>query len=243
MSNDQSNRTVLLIGILLSLLALKRSNGLYYIVPVAFYYYFQKNLNFLKKILFLIVGFSLLPLFVSFHNFKTYGKFFFIPLETKAVLHAYMIPNILTENEIKLEQEHVLEMIKNKDLSINLNEFSKVKYSRYAFRFCENRGKIQTQDFLEICDYLDKRSKKIILSKPIQSMIFISKKSLSFVLLNPFHIYSDHKYLSGEKYYNSNLHQKLIPYRIFYTLIIYIICFIGLIELYKRKEKNYFYMF
>ena len=64
----------------------------------------------------------------------------------------------------------------------------------------------------------------------------MTKKTLSFVLLNPFHIYSDHKFLSGEKYYESDLRKKFVPYRIIYSLLIYSICFIGLIELYKRKE-------
>ena len=135
---------------------------------------FKKTLIF-KKILFLIVGLVYYLYLLAFIILK-HMENSFIPLETKAVLHAYMLPNILTENEIKLEQEHVLEMIKNKDLSINLMNFQKLNIQDTAFRFCENRGKIQTQDFLEICDYLDKRSKKIILSKPIQSMIFISKK-------------------------------------------------------------------
>jgi len=55
-------------------------------------------------------------------------------------------------------------------------------------------------------------------------------------LLNPFNIYSDHNFRKGEVYYHSKTRQKLIPYRIGYTLIIYLICLIGLFSIYKKKQ-------
>ena len=58
------------------------------------------------------------------------------------------------------------------------------------------------------------------------------------MLLNPFHIYSDHKFFSGQEYYKSESHQNLILYRIIYSLVIYLICLIGLITLLKSKNKN-----
>ena len=70
------------------------------------------------------------------------------------------------------------------------------------------------------------------------SLKFLIDRSLSFSLLNPFHIYSDHKFLSGKFYYKSDLHKKLLPYRVVYSFFIYIICLFGLINLIKMKDKN-----
>ena len=67
---------------------------------------------------------------------------------------------------------------------------------------------------------------------------YVAKKSLSYSLLNPFHIFSDHKFISGEEYYKSDLHKKLIPYRLAYSLIIYLVCFFGLIELIKKRKNT-----
>mgnify|MGYP001383295793 CR=1 FL=1 len=50
----------------------------------------------------------------------------------------------------------------------------------------------------------------------------VLKKSIHVTLLNPFHIYSDHNFISGETYYITETHDKLVPVRIIYTLIIYI---------------------
>ena len=74
---------------------------------------------------------------------------------------------------------------------------------------------------------------EILLKYPLTSFEVISKRSLHSLLLNPFHIYSDHNFISGEKYYLSNQHQKLIPLRIIYTLFIYIISLFGIYILFR----------
>ena len=234
-SNYNSNTNFLFVGIFLSLLSLQRSNGLYYFIPIFLYFILTKNFS-LKKSIILFFGLIALPLVVGYHNYKSSGKFFIIPLETKSVLHAYVIPNILNDSELKMEKEKFFETFKNKDLLIKTHDLSKFNYSRYSFIFCENIN--NNLDNHKICDYFDKRSKKIILSNPIKFLKYVSKKSLSYSLLNPFHIFSDHKFLSGEEYYKSDLHKKLIPYRVIYSLIIYLVCFFGIFELVKKREKN-----
>ena len=80
--------------------------------------------------------------------------------------------------------------------------------------------------------------KKIVLSNPIKTVKFIARQSASFIILNPFHIYSDNKFYSGSFYYHSETHKKLLPYRIIYSFIVYLICIIGLISLIKLRNKN-----
>jgi hypothetical protein len=61
---------------------------------------------------------------------------------------------------------------------------------------------------------------------------------MHFILLNPFHIYSDNQFISGKVYYGSELHQKLLPYRMIYSFIIYSICLLGLFKIIKLKDKK-----
>ena len=70
----------------------------------------------------------------------------------------------------------------------------------------------------------------------LEAFKLILKKSIHVTLLNPFHIYSDHNFISGEKYYTTETHDKLVPVRIIYTLIIYIISLVGFYNLLKNKE-------
>ena len=58
------------------------------------------------------------------------------------------------------------------------------------------------------------------------------------MVLNPFHIYSDHRFASGEIYYKSTTHKKFIPYRIVYTLLIFFIIFVGFLKLLKKDNKE-----
>ena len=50
---------------------------------------------------------------------------------------------------------------------------------------------------------------------PLEFITKIIKHGIHIILLNPFHIYSDHNFKSGEIYYFSDKHDELVKYRIF----------------------------
>lgn len=176
--------------------------------------------------------------FVSYHNFKKSGKFFIVPTETKSVLSAYVVPRILDKNKMESEKVKFFNFLEINNIKFD-TKLNAVPYHRYAFVYCSNDDKKNTTlANFKICDYFDKRSKEIVIENPFKTLKYVAKKSLSFALLNPFHIYSDHKFQSGEKYYKSDLHQSLLPYRIIYTLLIYFICLIGLIKMIKTRENK-----
>jgi len=238
LNNKNSNLRLFLIGILLSFLALQRTNGFYYLLPVLIYFYFSKESHFLKKISFILIGFMILINFVSYHNFKKSGKFFIVPTETKSVLSAYVVPRILDKNKMENEKVKFFNFLEINNIKFD-NNLKALPYHRYAFVYCSNDDKKNTTLVnFKICDYFDKRSKEIVIENPFKTLKYVVNKSLSFALLNPFHIYSDHKFQSGEKYYKSDLHQSLLPYRIVYTLLIYFICLIGLIKMIKTRENK-----
>ena len=239
LGNNSSYLRFFLLGIILSLLALQRTNGFYYIIPIIIYFYIVKDINFLKKILALLTGFSLIILTVGYENYIKSGKFFIIPIETKSVLHAYVVPNILSNEELKKEEIRFFEKAKSEKIIFDKKKLENIHYSRYSFIFCENfDDKKENLNYLKICKYFDERAKSIILENPIKSFKYVFNQSLSFSLLNPFHIYSDNRFLSGSEYYNSKLHKKILPYRVIYTILIYLIFIVGIFELYRNKENK-----
>ena len=117
--------------------------------------------------------------------------------------------------------ENIL-LIENQNKSMDIYEFRK--------RVANEKDKVKLDNFLA------ERSIDYLFDNVYDFSKFILKKSLHTILLNPFHIYSDHHFNSGEYYYTSETHKKLLPARIIYSILIYILCIIGLIELYKQKK-------
>ena len=78
----------------------------------------------------MLLGFILVINFVGFHNYKKTGKYFIIPTETKSVLHAYIVPNILNQKELDIEKNKFLKFAKEKEILIDnktLEKFSNLK--------------------------------------------------------------------------------------------------------------------
>ena len=98
-----------------------------------------------------------------------------------------------------------------------LNEMNKIS----THEFCEQNYLKTEKDKVEYCNYLKSRTFKHMLEKPFITLKHVFYNSIHFPLLNPFHIYSDHRFPGGEIYYKSPTHQKLIPYRIIYSMFIH----------------------
>jgi hypothetical protein len=245
LNNTQKNIRYFFIGFVLSLLAIQRSNGFFYIVPILLYFYITIGFKFNKKLPLLLIGYSILLIFVGYHNYIRSNKFYIIPNEMKAVIHAYVIPNIISKESLEVEKSKTINFIKEQKLEINKDSsfkkyIEREDYSRYSFIFCENEEKKENIEYLKVCNYLEKRSYELIFSNFISTTKYITNQSIHFILLNPFHIYSDNQFISGKVYYGSQLHQKLLPYRVAYSFIIYSICLVGLFKIIKLQEKKIF---
>ena len=82
---------------------------------------------------------------------------------------------------------------------------------------------VNEKDLFNFDQYLVKRTYKFISTYPLTTMKLILNKSLHIILLNPFHIFSDHNFVSSEVYYHTDTHDKLVPIRIVYSIFIYFI--------------------
>ena len=86
---------------------------------------------------------------------------------------------------------------------------------------------VKEKDIIKYDDFYVSRTIKLFQEYPIITFKLIIKNSIHSILLNPFHIYSDHNFPSGENYYLSSAHKKLIPFRIAYSIFIYAISLMG----------------
>ncbi len=87
---------------------------------------------------------------------------------------------------------------------------------------------------------MNKRQYKIIFENPLIATKLAIIRVMHFVVLDPTHNYYYNEHRGQNKkpvFIKSKTHKNWIPFRIIYTLLIYFVCFFGLI--YFFKQKNY----
>tara|TARA_A100000164_G_scaffold380717_1_gene429249 strand:- start:1074 stop:2504 length:1431 start_codon:yes stop_codon:yes gene_type:complete len=241
--NDKVNlNNFFILGIFLSLLSLQKQVAYFYIGPILIYYILfierKKYFNFLS----LFIGFFIIQIFVGYNNYLRSGKFYLLTADTKTAVYHNIVEQIVVKSKNISPKEFKISEGKIafkwlKDNKIDFNEDSvDVNTSRYPFadyRF----SIVHEKDKIKYDEFFANRSILLLKENSWEATKLILKKSIHVALLNPFHIYSDHNFISGEIYYTTETHDKLVPVRIVYTLIIYIISIIGFYNL--LRNKNY----
>ena len=240
----------LFIGILIGVLFLQRTSGLYYLFPVIIYIFFIFRKKFFKPVFFIIFGFSLMIGLLGLHNLKRAGVFYFIPTEAKYVMHYYFASNILakkmntsTSKVRKIEAFKGIDWLKtNNNIYIN-EEMLKARNINYSVLTVASLID-EEKDRIKFYNYISKRSRDILLDSPYLTINSIISNVAHFIIINPSFIFYDYDYekiKNKATFFKSDTHKNLIPYRIAYSLIIYIICFFGLIYCVKKNDyKNLF---
>jgi len=229
-----------LIGLLIGILSLQKQLAIFYIIPLTIYYLiFIKN----KKIFFTILvltGYFLVQIFLGLNNLSRSGKFYLMTSDTKLDLHRDLVTKVInkklsisTKEFTEIEGSASKKWIEQQNIEYNKNS----KYLLMNKGFMEYRSSILNESDRVLFDnFIRERTFNYFKKYPLDFIKFIAKSSIHTILLNPFHIYSDHNFRSGEYYYFTETHDKLVPIRIIYTLIIYLICIIGFINLLIKKE-------
>ncbi len=236
--NKTSSLGFFWIGVFLSLLSLQRSPAIFYIIPIIVYFLTTVRKENYAKILFILVGYTLITSFTGYHNYVRSGLFYIVPNEARANLYLYFVPNIISKEEIENEKKLSLSWIKKNKIKVDYERMNESDKKHIPNSLCERDWIKIEKDVVKLCNYIRSRTKKIMFDHPILTLKHILYKSFHTPLLNPFHIYSDNRYVSGESYYGTPTHEKLIPYRIFYSSIIYFISLLGLFKLFKEKNKK-----
>lgn len=235
----------IIIGLLLGILFIQRSTGIFYFFIIIIYYFFTLRKDKYLKILLLILFYLVICIGLGLHNYKRVGLFYVMPTEGKYGLYKYLSKDVLIqaqnssmEEVNKAEVEKSFLWIKENQIHIDYLEWKKID-SPYEIGLEIKNEK----DRLKFYSYLSKRAYEILLENPLITLKKVINGYLHFSVLNPFFIYYDYEYF---KHYSSDYigdfvysteHKKLIPIRIIYSLIIYIFVFFGLISCFKKNPK------
>jgi len=233
----------LFIGILVGILFLQRSATVFYLIPIIIYFIFSYKSKSVKPIIASVIGYSLIVLLIGIYNYKKTDIFFFYPSEGKRDLYVYFsIPLLaqkekISENEVqKKEIQKAYKWLKDNNIKLE-DEFDLLKMINVtSFLLFIKNEKTKIKFF----NYMNNRQYKIIFENPLIATKLAIIKAIHFSVLDPIHNYYYNDYRGYNKeppFFKSQIHKKWIPYRIIYTLLIYFVCFVGLI--YFLKQKNY----
>ena len=97
------------------------------------------------------------------------------------------------------------------------------------------------KDRIKLYELQNKFAINYILNNSLNSILHSIKQSFHMLVINPFETYYFHKYewRGKKRFYKSDDHNRLIYIRIIYSLIIYAICFLGLLSLTKKKSHSF----
>lgn len=235
-------KNLMFVGIFLGILALQKQLAFFYIIPISLYYmYFIKEKK-ISKVFFIFLFYFLVLSVLGLNNLGRTGKFYILTADTKIDLHLDLIEKVMVKkknisrNEFRIQEGKAMKnwMVENKIiLDKSLIDLKK------DYTYWEYRSAIINEKDKEIFDKeISKRTINYLQKYPIDFTKFIIKSAIHTVLLNPFHIFSENNFESGEIYYLTDQHDNLVYFRIPYTLSIYLVCLLGFFSLIRKKKYD-----
>ena len=226
------------LGICLGLLSLQKQYAFFLIIPITIYFLFIKT-RLLHLFILIIFYFSVISI-AGLNNFKRSGNFYILTADTKIAIHIDLVSKVMSKKlNISNQDFRVLEGKHAKEW-IKINRFKLPNQDNGNLDFLDYRKFLTEANKVKFDNHFRNRSIGYIKENPFDFTKFIFKSAIHTVLLNPFHIFSDNNFRSGEIYYGSDTHQKLIIPRIIYTSIIYFFVMIGIFQFYKRDKVNFY---
>jgi hypothetical protein len=233
----------LFVGILLGVLFLQRSVAIFYLIPIIIYFIFSYRSKSVKPIIASIIGYTLIVSLIGIYNYKKIDVFYFYPVGGKQDIYFHLSIPLLSEKEkISYTETNKKEARKayewSEDNNIKLKDGFDLDKSASVFHF-KNFIKNE-KDKIKLYDYVNKRQFKIIFENPLAATKLAIIRVMHFLVLDPIHNYYYNEHRGQNKkpvFIKSKTHKNWIPFRIIYTLLIYFVCFLGLV--YLIKQKNY----
>jgi len=233
----------LFVGILVGILFLQRSVGIFYLMPIIIYFIFSFKSKSVKPIIASFIGYALIVLLLGIYNYKKTDVFYIFPSEGKRDLYnSFSVPLLVMKEKIsetEIQKKEIQKAYKwLKDNNIKLEDgFNSDKFINISSFIVLIKNE---KDKIKFYNYINKRQFKIVFENPLITTKLAIIRAIHFIVLNPTHNYYYNEHRGQKKkpeFIKSKTHKKWIPYRIIYTLLIYFVCFFGLI--YFFKHKNY----
>ena len=223
--NDHSILSLLFFGFILGIFYLQRSVSIFYIFVVFFYYIIFIREKIFKYLFLILAGFMIILALIGIHNYKRAGVFYVTSTQAKDGFYIYLAPDILAK------KYNI-----NSKLALKNLQSTKVNWIN------ENKLNIYNEiDRLRVYNYQQKVAFKTILDNPLISFKVIAVKTLHFLIIDPVtHVYYFHRWNSDNgDFYKSETQKKWILPRIIYSIFIYLICFMGVLNIYKNNEYKH----
>jgi len=213
----KKNYSYFLFGLLFSVLYLQRSVAMFLIfVPITLLLLNFKQKSFFK-ILNLIIPFLIILILLGTLNYKRSNVFYFLPTQTIDNLYNYFLPKIDSK-------------LSNKSASQSKKKLMDAK-NNFAL---DNKLDLEIEsDRIKFYNFQKNEAIKTILNNKLITLREAIISSMHSMLLNPVEIINTR--IKGKDYYKSDLHQKYVKYRIFYSFLIYTIILIGFFYSLKKK--------
>jgi len=223
--NHYSIYSLLLFGLILGIFYLQRSVAIFYILVVFIYFIIFIREKILRNLFLIFTGFMIVLAFIGFHNYKRAGVFYVTSTQAKDGFYVYLAPEILSK-KYNINSKLVLQNLQSAKVS-------------WIF---ENKINIDNErDRLRVYNYQQKVALKTILDNPLISFKVIAVKTLHFMVIDPVtHVYYFHRWNTDNgDFYKSETQKKWISSRIIYSIFIYLFCFMGVLNIYKKKEYKH----
>jgi hypothetical protein len=225
--SNKTNLFCLCLGLFLGLVFLQKTVGIFFIFFIALYIFFSEQKNYKLKIVNIFLGFAIILTLLGYDNYKKTGIFYVMPLQTKGAHYGYFIVQIYNKkNELKL--------------------IDQLQKSEEEWKVKNNYSEDNFQSRYDLGNFQQKKAIKIILNNKIITMQIYLKKIIHHAVLNPFQTFYWHKY-NQKDYYGIEFHlskesKKYFIFKIFYSLIFYIILFVGIFSFIKKRNKLDFHL-
>ena len=245
LKSSKTNIDFLMLGFLLGVLFLQRTIGLFYIFIIIFYFIFFTNEKKFKIFFLTLAPYILIIFLLGMHNYLRADRFYFIPTESSYSQYRYFTRSILVSKLNKsINEINKSEIKKAKDwIDTELPEAKKFDLELNK-SLLELARSIDDENLrISFYGFISKRNKEILLEYPLETIKKAIKGAVHFSVLNPFFIYYDYEYFKNYgsniigDFYFSEKHKELIPYRIFYSGIIYFVVIFGILKLLRQNFK------
>jgi len=209
------------VGILLGIMYTQRSASFLLILPVFIYYiiFFKKKI---KPYFFLLFGYIIVLLSIGVNHYYKTDKFFILPY------HSHLYSNY----------HYMLHEMKAKSNNISKEQALKEKIEKeYVWRNLNNININNFEDIFLLINYKNNEFLNEVIKNPINSSLYLLNKIFQAAILDPFWVKKNLFLDKSIKDYHVEFN-KDINIRIFYSLIFYFICLVGLISVLKKFYSN-----
>ena len=167
------------------------------------------------------------------------GVFYFMPTQGNEAIHHYLAHNILRDS-LKVSDKEISQKINN-DLNVWMNEngIQKIIRNKDRLKIFENNS--IERDRLKIMKFKRDYTIDLIKENPISFFKIITWKSLQTLILDPVYIFHYHYYEQDltkrpQWYLEKSYYNFWMPIKIIYSMLIYIIIFIGFLRSLKSLD-------